>query len=397
MQQLHESKSAELEARPKEDRQRRRSELPPQSPNGVPGSSATNANKPAGAFQPSKTPPRHPPDKVEIKYLSGRRIPTGLDVTSKRLFLLSPDVSRLAISNGLTTVLLDYRWGEEIQRYVKPQAIGCELHPIAFSSDGQTLALSMEATIHKAIIGQGLEPWYIMKETDLRRAAISEDFKTTVDIVKKRVVLTSLETGSRSKLESTSALSQAEASKLQFWFAKHDKLLVCSDMRQLYFFSTGNGRLLKTEPIYDSTNLVNPPRSTCVLSSDTFLLGVVVEDNVGHKNTLRASFFQLSGRLPELVSTFQDTAMFDMELPLISLSFNGCYFAQCGRTYREISIFHVMSGEKVFRQPVDGVCCALGFFPSDNRLVWLTPTRYHISRLIMHTDQEDLNLTCPQS
>ncbi|KAI3340465.1 hypothetical protein F4824DRAFT_423058 [Ustulina deusta] len=326
-----------------------------------------------------------------MEYVSEHDVLTDLDVTSKRHILISPDGSRFAISNGLTTVLVRQGSGWEIQRYDKPQTIGRELHPIAFSSDGQTLALSMEATIYIARTTEpGLQLWYEMQETDLRRVAISEDFKAAVDIVGKRVVLTSLATGRWAELESTSALSEAEASKLQFWFAKHDKLLVCSDMRQLYFFSTGNGRLLKTEPIYDSTNLANPPLSTCVLSGDTFLLGVVVQDKVGRKSTVCASFFQLSGRLPELVSTFRNTAMLDLESPLISLSFNGCYFAQCDRMCREISIFHVMSGKKVFRQRVDGVCRALSFFPSDNRLVWLTPTSYHIERMIIRARQEPL-------
>ncbi|KAI0490986.1 hypothetical protein F4859DRAFT_460000 [Xylaria cf. heliscus] len=393
MQQLHESKFAELEARLEDERQKWQSRAELQSPNEIFGGSIPNINQPARV--PRRLSP-HPPSKVEIKYVNGRL--SGHDnYSTTQWFQISPDGSHFVISQHDTSVLIATDTLTLVHSYTEPRYSLYKMLPQGFSSDGQTLALLSGVYLYKTKMGSPhVQLEHIMNEKRRRlgRVAMSSDLKTVVDIVGLEFVLTRIATNiSPQSLKWTEGLSKSWPTEFQFLFAKNDELLICGYRQNLYFFSTRKGKLLGTQPIPGSENLVKPA-SKCILSGDTLTLGVTVFENDNlDRGTVFTSFFRLSGSksIAEFTSTISyHTRKGPKWRETKSLSFDGRYFAQYDDRYRG-SIFHVMSGKMLFRHNLSemqslysdrSVVEAVRFFPSDNRILFISPSGYFIGSLV---------------
>ncbi|KAI1163168.1 hypothetical protein F5B18DRAFT_328211 [Nemania serpens] len=380
MQQLHESKSVELEAKLGKGRREWQSKILSQSPYRVPGSSATNAQRPAKAYQSPKTPSPHPPGNVKMVHLFEREVSVKNRI---RCIRISPDGSCFTLFDGSGTVLIATDTGKDLNHY------GNSLRPVGFSSGGGILALWDGEFLHKALLDRSTGRRYLRQwqRLNIRKpwTAISEDFETVVDTLEERLALTSLATGKSYKLEWTTESSEMGARGLKFCFAKHDELLVCCGRQSLYFFETRTRRLLRMERILGLATHGAEEKTgdyTYALSGDTLSLGVIAFPfrDVSDTDTVFVSFFRLSGMCPELMSTFQHPCGWRQRL---SLSFDGRYIALPNSAESRFDIAHTMSGRIVLSQEVDGELLDLRFFPSDNRFMWLTKKgSYHVARLI---------------
>ncbi|KAI1349759.1 hypothetical protein F5Y01DRAFT_288033 [Xylaria sp. FL0043] len=363
MQQLQESKAAELQAKLEEGRQKLRSQVPPEIPV-VPCDSTMRAEKES---QPSNTLSAYPPPKIHVRNRVRRAFPAHL--TYPVSVLVSPDGSYLVFHNYTQGVLVATDTGKELERHKTPTFWP---NSVAVSPDGRILTLIYQKKIYKATTRlshpRGFQRWDPLEGHEI--LAISKDFETVVSFQKgapEYVGLTSLNTKKWHPLELPTALSTMDIKYCSF--AKHDKLLICMGIDHLYFFSTENGRLLRTERIPSTHNMY-------CLSGDTLVYGFVSRSEAdGLLRKAVASFFDLSGKLPELVSTFEvSPTMQFFDSASISLSFNGSYFVRV--LNGTISFFHVMSGKRIqhFQDPFFH---DVSFFPHDNRLVWTTNEGYY--------------------
>ncbi|KAI1271868.1 hypothetical protein F5Y07DRAFT_381607 [Xylaria sp. FL0933] len=371
MQQLQESKAAELQAKLEEERQKLRSQIPPEIPV-APRDSTIKAEEDS---QPSNTLSAYPPAKIDLRNRVRRGLPGRLG--SPVSVRVSPDGSCLALYSycGIA-VLVAIDTGTELERLENP--LGWP-DSVAFSPDGRILALLHQGKIYKATTrlshSQGFQRWDPLEGHGI--LAVSGDFGTIVSFhegAPESVRVTSLNTKKWHPLELPTALSTMDIKYCSF--AKHDKLLICMGIDHLYFFSTENGRLLRTERIPGTRS-----QSRYCLSGDTLVYGFVSSNEVDGITKTFASFFDLSGELLELVSTFEIPSIRPFVYGAsISLSFDGSYFVEY-LWDQTISFFHVMSGKTMKRCGVL-FCYDMTFFPRDNRFLCTTDKGYEIMEVV---------------
>lgn len=383
MQQLHETKSAELEAKLEEERQKWRSQIPPQIPNGVPVSSSTNAQQLAGEHyrDPELPSSAEPPGNPQLVHQFER---DTLGKINECYIQVSPDGSCFALCNHWrkqTTVLVATDTGTQLEQYASP------LRTIGFSSDGDVLALWDGKFLHKATLDRSSgrrhpQQW---RKLNIRNSwiPISEDSETVVDILEGGLALTSLATEESHKLKWTTQNPEVDATRLNFLFAKHSELLACVGPERIYFFDTKTRTCLMAQPV---PGLVGEQYYRSTISGDTLSLCVIVPPPDGTEHKTFVSFFRLSGVRPELMSTFRykinPTTINNWNYIPVSLSFDGRY-AAFPNTDSRIDIVHTMSGRRVLSQEVEGGLLELSFFPSDDRFMWLTKKgSYHVARLV---------------
>ncbi|KAJ2998470.1 hypothetical protein NUW58_g305 [Xylaria curta] len=406
MQQLHESKSTDLEAKLEGERHLRRPRMPSKLPNGVPGS-ASDTDQVMGATQPSETLPYHRLSEIRIKKMHGVALFCS-DPDTWAYFEISPDGHYLAVPQGRAVVLLAIATGRGIEYWENPGSAH-PLRPGFFSSDGLTLLLlcNETGTTYKAEWEQAnFQEWFTFSKHLSHLAAISKDFMFRVDVFAERISVISLASGERHGLGWTPEVPEPpKASDLEFCcFAKRDKLLVCGDRLHIYFFSTWDWRLLRVAQIPASIGL-DLPVITGFLSDDTFMLGLAVRGwdeqcTEYAKGPVKVSFFELSGPIPEYISTFEcnswPSQCFEV-LALVSLSFNGSYFAQLDPDEGTVAIFNVASGRVLLKESLSDIFEdsslgdldsgpnrfeALRFFSSDDNLIFMTWRGYYVTRLI---------------
>lgn len=368
MQQLHESKSAELEAKLEEERQKWQSQIPPHPPNGVPDSSATNTSSP------------HLPGRAQIVHLFEREYSGRPSGNGRVSLTISPDGSYFAIY-GSSTKLFATNTGEELEHYADSGI------PVRFSPDGEFLAVWDGEFINKAMLdrstGRRVRRWRGLSYFH-DWVEISVDLETIVEILKGRPLLTSLATGKSHKLEWPTASPEEEAIPSRiFFFVKHDELLLFFGKRTFHVFETKNKSWLMALPLSSLADSGVP--FTFTVSGDTLSFCVIAHSRApsasGAKWLGSVSFFRLSGMRPELISTFE--YKYTSGEPYAFLSFDGRYLGFPNAKDGRFDIVYTMSGQRVLSQKVEGGLLRFWFFPSDNRIMWMTKKgSYHVARLV---------------
>ncbi|KAI1291688.1 hypothetical protein F5Y03DRAFT_403165 [Xylaria venustula] len=363
MQQLHKSKAAELEAQLEEERHKSRSQVQ----DAAGGSNVESA----GASQFLKTQSRLPPANVYLRNRFRRYYTDGL--SNIRFICISPDGSYMAINSHDEVQLLTIDTGTEIDERYQCSGLG------DISPDGRFLALRRDGKLYKATVGLGSSQTFHLwrKVKGYLPLAISKGFKTILSVGgpdAHTVGLASLETGEWDQLEWPTEASLWSPEHLDWKFAKHDELLICCLRDCLYFFSTESRELIKKEQHPDRRNRTD--RSECCLSGDTLTVGFFEYRSYWFGTKVFASFFCLSRKLPKLVSTIVFDETGTISTWGFSLSFDACYLSAVNRLTKEIYLYHVMSGNKIHSLSTEGYE-ASSFFPSDNRLLWVSREGYY--------------------
>ncbi|KAI1747910.1 Quino protein amine dehydrogenase [Xylaria castorea] len=319
MQELHESKSAELEGRLEKEWQKRISQPPPNLQDKNSYNSTTDTIK-------HPEPSLQLPARVQIRCLVSRDWQHIHHQHKNYSVRISPDGSCFGVGpfkDGIA-VLFSTDTGRETERYTHPTE-GSRLWPIAFSSDGQALALdNYNAKVERKDIliarrgERRLQVWHTFSKFSSFLSVISTDFETTIDFLSRELVLIS-PAKTNQILERTSL----EKRYSEPTFAKQDQIVICYGDGNLYFWETRHGRLLHTVRITDVHPHAFIRQTSLTVSPNSFWLAFTTKQ-VERNRYYTTSFFRLSGSLPELITTVQYESC---SWNSASLSFDGTYFA----------------------------------------------------------------------